>query len=357
MKQALFIIIILASTLAGFAQAPKYSNEFLAIGVGARSLGMANAQTGITEDVTAAYWNPAGLAHQSSDIQVGLMHNEYFAGIAKYDYAGFSMKLDTASTIGFSVIRMGIDDIPNTIDLYDNQGNINYNRITRFSAADYAIMFSYARKSKIKGLSYGANVKIIYRQIGSFAKAYGFGLDVGVQYRLKKWYFGAMGRDITSTFNAWTFEVSDNMKEVFEATGNDIPENSLEITLPRLNLGTGRYFNLGKNFSSLVALDLDMTFDGKRNTLIKTDVFSIDPKLGVEFGFKDIVYVRGGIGNIQEITDFGDQSSISVQPNFGVGVKIKQMVSIDYALTNIGDSYFYSNVFSIRVDLNRKQSR
>jgi hypothetical protein len=106
-----------------------------------------------------------------------------------------------------------------------------------------------------------------------------------------------------------------------------------------------------------VALDLDMTFDGKRNTLIKTDVFSIDPKLGVEFGFKDIVYVRGGIGNIQEITDFGDQSSISVQPNFGVGVKIKQMVSIDYALTNIGDSYFYSNVFSIRVDLNRKQSR
>lgn len=357
MKQALFIIIILASTLAGFAQAPKYSNEFLAIGVGARSLGMANAQTGITEDVTAAYWNPAGLAYQSSDIQVGLMHNEYFAGIAKYDYAGFSMKLDTASTVGFSVIRMGIDDIPNTIDLYDNQGNINYNRITRFSAADYAMMFSYARKSKIKGLSYGANVKIIYRQIGSFAKAYGFGLDVGVQYRLKKWYFGAMGRDITSTFNAWTFEVSDNMKEVFEATGNDIPENSLEITLPRLNLGTGRYFNLGKNFSSLVALDLDMTFDGKRNTLIKTDVFSIDPKLGVEFGFKDIVYVRGGIGNIQEITDFGDQSSISVQPNFGVGVKIKQMVSIDYALTNIGDSYFYSNVFSIRVDLNRKQSR
>ncbi len=135
MKQALFIIIILASTLAGFAQAPKYSNEFLAIGVGARSLGMANAQTGITEDVTAAYWNPAGLAYQSSDIQVGLMHNEYFAGIAKYDYAGFSMKLDTASTIGFSVIRMGIDDIPNTIDLYDNQGNINYNRITRFSTA------------------------------------------------------------------------------------------------------------------------------------------------------------------------------------------------------------------------------
>lgn len=356
MKRVLLFIILLASSLAIFAQAPKYSNEFLAIGVGARSLGMANAQTGITNDVTAAYWNPAGLANQSTDIQIGLMHNEYFAGIAKYDYAGFSMKLDTASTIGFAVIRMGIDDIPNTIDLYDNQGNINYNRITLFSAADYAMVFSYARKSRIKGLSYGANVKIIYRQIGSFAKAYGFGLDVGVQYRTGKWFFGAMGRDITSTFNAWTFDLNEETQDVFAATGNEIPDNSLELTLPRLNLGAGRDFKISNSFSALVALDLDMTFDGKRNTIIKTDVFSIDPKLGLEVGFKDIVYIRGGIGNIQEMTDFGDETSISVQPNFGVGVKIKKMVSVDYALTNIGNSYFYSNVFSIRIDLDTKKN-
>ncbi len=354
MKRTLVFIAFFSLTLSLMAQAPKYSNEFLAIGVGARSLGMANAQTGISNDITSAYWNPAGLALQSSDMQIGLMHNEYFAGIAKYDYAGFSMRLDTTATIGISVIRMGIDDIPNTINLYDNQGNINYNRITKFSAADYAIMFSYARKSKIRGLSYGANVKLIYRQIGSFAKAYGFGLDVGVQYQTGKWRFGAMGRDITSTFNAWSFDVSEDMQEVFEATGNDIPDNSLEITLPRLNLGAGRYFQISKNFSSLVALDLDMTFDGKRNTIIKSNFISIDPKLGVEFGFKDIVYIRGGIRNIQQITDFGDKKSFSVEPNFGVGVKIKKMISIDYALTNIGDSYFYSNVFSLRIDLNSK---
>lgn len=354
MKRGLLFISILSFALGAYAQAPKYSNEFLAVGVGARSLGMANSQTAISDDVTSAYWNPAGLANQSSDMQIGLMHNEYFGGIAKYDYAGFSMRLDTAATIGISVIRMGIDDIPNTINLYDNQGNINYNRITKFSAADYAMMFSYARKSKIKGLSYGANVKIIFRQIGSFAKAYGFGLDVGVQYRTGKWLFGAMGRDITSTFNAWTFEVSDEMKDVFEATGNEIPENSLEITLPRLNLGAGRSFRISDNFSSLVAIDLDMTFDGKRNTLIKSEFVSIDPKLGVEFGFKDIVYVRGGIRNIQQETDFGDKKSITVEPNFGVGVRIIKMISIDYAMTNIGDSYFYSNVFSLRIDLNKK---
>lgn len=354
MKRVLLVISVMLIALGVYSQAPKYSNEFLAIGVGARSLGMANAQTGISNDVTSAYWNPAGLAHQSTDMQIGLMHNEYFAGIAKYDYAGFSMRLDTAATVGISFIRMGIDDIPNTINLYDNQGNINYNRITKFSAADYAFMFSYARKSKIKGLSYGGNVKLIYRQIGSFARAYGFGLDAGVQYRTGKWLFGAMARDITSTFNAWTFDLTQDMQDVFIATGNEIPENSLEVTLPRLNLGAGRYFKISDNFSSIVALDFDVTFDGKRNTLIKSDPISVDPKLGVEFGFKDIVFIRGGIRNIQEQTDFGSESSISLEPNFGVGIRIKKMVSIDYALTNIGDSYFYSNVFSLRVDLNRK---
>lgn len=354
MKRTLYFILFFALSPGLFAQAPKYSNEFLSIGVGARSLGMANAQTAISNDVTAAYWNPAGLASQSSDMQLGLMHNEYFAGIAKYDYAGFSMRLDTAATIGISVIRMGIDDIPNTINLYDNQGNINYNRITRFSAADYAIMFSYARKSKLKGLTYGANVKLIYRQIGSFARAYGFGLDAGIQYITGKWLFGAMARDITNTFNAWTFDLSDDMTDVFRATGNEIPDNSLELTVPRLNLGAGRSFRISDKFSSLLALDLDVTFDGKRNTLIKSNPISVDPKLGVEFGFKNIVYVRGGVRNVQEETDFNNKSSITLEPNFGVGIRIKKMISIDYALTNIGDSFFYSNVFSLRVDLARK---
>lgn len=337
-------------------QATKYSNDFLAIGVGARSLGMANAYVAVSDDVTSTYWNPAGLTNMSSEIQIGLMHSEYFAGVAKYDYGAFSMKIDSMSSFGVSIIRFGIDDIPNTTDLYDDQGNINYDRITTFSAADYAMTFSYARKSKIKGLSFGGNVKIIYRQIGSFAKAYGFGLDAGVQYYLKKWRFAAMGRDITSTFNAWTYNLSKDMKEVFEATGNDIPDNSLELTLPRILLGAARHFIISKSITSMVEIDLDVTFDGKRNTLIKSNPISIDARIGTEFGYKDIVFLRGGINNFQTETDFGGKKSMTFQPNIGVGIKIKKIVSIDYALTDIGDQSIalYSNVFSLRVDLGAK---
>ena len=297
MKRFLLTIIVLMLLFPALkGQVAKYSNEFLAIGVGARSLGMANARIAASDDVTAGYWNPAGLVHMASDMQIGLMHAEYFAGVAKYDYAGFAMEIDSMSSFAASVIRFGIDDIPNTTQLIDDQGNINYDRITTFSAADYAMTFSYSRKSNIKGLSFGGNVKIIYRQIGDFAKAYGFGLDAGVQYHLKKWRFGAMGRDITSTFNAWTYNLSDETKEVFEATGNEIPDNSLELTLPRLLLGAARNFKISNSISAIVEADLDFTFDRKRNTLLKSNPVSMDARVGTEFTYKQIVFLRGGIG-------------------------------------------------------------
>jgi hypothetical protein len=43
---------------------------------------------------------------------------------------------------------------------------------------------------------------VIHRSVGKFAKAWGFGLDAGMQIHLKNWRFGVTGRDITSTFNA-----------------------------------------------------------------------------------------------------------------------------------------------------------
>lgn len=350
------LIVYVSFMNVTWAQAPKYSNEFLMLGVGARGLAMSNTQTAIVGDATAGYWNPGGLANLGSDYQVSLMHSEYFAGIAKYDYGAFAMRIDTSSVIGLSIIRFGVDNIMNTTDLIDNQGNIDYNRITTFSAADYGFLISYAKKSKIPGLQYGANVKIIYRQIGSFAHAWGFGIDVGAQYQLKKWKFGVMVKDITSTFNAWSFDLNDKMKETFVATGNELPSNSLESTLPRLILGAGRGFKISNSFSLLAALDLDLTFDGKRNVLIRSNPISIDPHLGLEIGYKNIVFLRGGAGNIQDEKDMSGKSMKTFQPNVGLGVKIKKMITIDYALTNIGKSgiALNSNVFSLRVDLDKK---
>lgn len=350
--------LVTCSFAAAQAQnAPKYSNEFLSIGVGARSLGMGYAHVAAVSDVTAGYWNPAGLLGVQGDLQVGAMHSEYFAGIAKYDYIAIAKPIDSVSVLGFSYIRFGVDDIPNTTELIDNNGNLDYDRITSFSAADNAFLISYARKLNVPGLRLGANAKVVYRTVGSFAKAWGFGLDAGLQYDRGNWRMAAMGRDITGTFNAWTHSLDQRTKDVLLQTGNELPVNGVEVTLPRLIIGVARQFKLSKKLNLLAEVNLENTFDGKRNAVIASDTWSGDPRLGIELGYARVVYVRAGVNNFQYVTDINDRKSLNFQPNIGIGLKIKS-VALDYALTDIGDNSvaLYSNVFSLRFDLFKKSA-
>ncbi len=338
------------------AQAPKYSNEFLKIGVGARALGMSNASVANVNDVTAGYWNPAGLTELSSDFQFSFMHSEYFAGIAAYDYGAFATKIDSNSSFGVSFIRFGVDDIPNTTQLIDSEGNIDFNRVSSFSAADYAGLISYARRTNIEGLSFGGNVKIIHRSVGDFAQSWGFGLDAGIRYQRSKWTYAAMARDVTSTFNAWTSNLDAETQRVFVLTGNELPENSVEITLPELILGVNRKFIFSNRIGMLAEVNLKNTFDGRRNVLISSDPISIDPSVGIEATYMDLIFLRLGMGNVQITDDIDGNRITTFQPNFGLGVQFSRF-SIDYALTDIGDRSvaLYSNVFSLRIDLNRKK--
>lgn len=337
---------------------PKYSNDFLSIGVGARALGMSNSQVAVAGDATAVYWNPAGILAIDNSFQVGLMHSEYFAGIAKYDYVGMARPIDQNSALGFAFLRFGIDDIPNTIDLIDAEGNIDYDRISSFSAADYAALFTYAQRMPIKNLRAGANFKIVHRRVGDFARSWGFGLDAGLQYKYEDWVFGLMGRDITTTFNAWSYDLSDRMVEVFTLTGNDIPQSSLEITLPTFVLGAGRTFEMGQDFTLQPALDANFTIDGRRNVLVPSRFASIDPSVGFEFGYKKMVFLRGGVGNFQWVSEVEGKEVLTFQPNLGLGVHYRG-VTLDYALTDIADQSvaLFSNVFSLRIDVDNGNNR
>ncbi|MEM8565702.1 MAG: PorV/PorQ family protein [Bacteroidota bacterium] len=333
--------------------APKYSNEFLSIGVGARGLAMSGNQVAIVDDATAGYWNPAGLLNSRNKYEVSVMHAEYFAGIAKYDFVGFATPIDSVSHIAASIIRFAIDDIPDTRFLYDANGALNYDNIRFFSSADYAFLVSYARKLPIlNGLKMGGNVKVVHRVAGNFANAWGFGLDVGAQLDYKKWNFGIMINDITGTFNAWNHN-SDQIVDIFTQTNNEIPNNSIEVTLPKATFGVARYFQVQKNFGALATVDFVTSFDGERNVLWKSGFASVDPALGLELDYKKTIFIRGGVGDIQEIKDFDSSTYRTFQPNFGIGFKIKS-VTVDYALTDIGDQSdaLYSNVFSLKAGFN-----
>lgn len=359
--RSLLTVTFLTFAIASKAQIVKYSNEFLNIGVGARSLGMGNTGVASSTGAYAGYWNPAGLLQQKSDLEVGLMHAEYFAGIAKYDFMGITKRIDSNSVAGLTILRFGVDNIPNTLDLVDANGNVDYSRITTFNAVDFAALLSYARViPQLKGVELGGNFKIIRRRLGEFGGAWGFGLDAGAKYNYKGWQFGALGRDITGTFNAWSYNLTDNQKAVFQQTGNEIPSNSLEVTMPKLILGLSKTYLFWKDKISVNGeLNLINTFDGKRNTVIKSNLWSMEPAFGAEFGFKGFVFLRGGIGNIQKQFDaLGVKQITSFQPNFGVGIKYR-IFTLDYALTDIGDRSIalYSNIFSLKIEFNKKQNK
>ncbi|MFM9826053.1 PorV/PorQ family protein [Flavobacterium sp.] len=321
------------------------------IGVDAAAMAMANSITSSTNDVNSVYWNPAGLVHLE-DHQVSFMHANYFANIAQYDYIAYAKPIDDESAWGVSLIRFGVDDILDTTELIDSQGNIDYNRINLFSTADYGFTFSYARKLKLQGFQYGINAKVIRRIIGKFANAWGFGFDAGFQFERNDWQFGLMLRDITTTYNVWNIDEAAYKKiaDAIDEQNQELPEDT-EITAPKAQLGLSKKFIIRYDYSILAAANLNMRFS-KTNDLISNNFVSIDPALGFEFGYTDLVFVRAGVGNFQNIQQIDGSEKVNFQPNIGLGFKYRG-IQVDYALTNLANqnSSLYSNIFSVKVDL------
>lgn len=344
-----------------FAQSRIYVNEYLNIGVGGRGLSMAGSQAATANDVTAGYWNPAGLMNLNSDLEVGLMHAEYFSGNAKYDYGSIMKPLkDKKRVVGISVLRFAIDDIPNTIDYVQPDGSFDETKLKSMSAGDYAFLLSYAQgiklfKDQAIQTNIGGNAKIIYRHLGSMANAWGFGIDLGIQAKYKQWMFGIMAKDITTTYTAWSFHLTEKEKQVFYQTGNEIPIKSYEVMLPRLNIGAARnILKEGGPFQVLAELGVDVTTDGKRNTLLSSSTFSFDPHLGLEGSYKNTVFLRAGVGNFQRVLDDNDtlnQKKFTIyQPSVGIGVKISKLI-VDYAFTSLQTqaSPLYTHIVSLRL--------
>lgn len=353
---------------AGGALAQKriYVNEYLNIGVGGRGLAMAGAQTATVSDVSSAFYNPAGLMGVKTDYQLGLMHAEYFSGNAKYDFGSVAMPLKKSGrAIGLSVLRFAVDDIPNTIDYVQADGSFDESKLKSMTAGDYAFVFTYAQRLRIFNneeweTNIGANAKVLYRHLSSMANAWGAGLDVGLQAKYKGWRLGIAARDITTTVTAWSFNLTDAEKAVFFATGNEIPVKSTEVMMPRISLGAARDFIAPKKKVQITAeVAADITTDGRRNTLVATDGFSIDPRLGLEASYKGVVYLRGGVGNVQRVlddADFTNTKKITLfQPSAGLGLRVGRSLAVDYAFTSLTtqENPLYSHIVSLRLDIRR----
>lgn len=354
MRFALVLLVaLLAAAPADAQRVAKYGADFLAGGVGARALGMGGVHVALAEDVTAGYWNPAGL--QRIDFpQASYMHAERFGGIVQFDYGAVAVPLDGRSTLGVSFFRSGVDDIPNTLDAWEN-GQPRADRVSFFSAADYAFFVSYAREIR-DGLTLGGTAKLVQRSIGDFASAWGYSADVGAQYQLGSYVVGVTLQDITGMLQSWSVdrEALRGLEENYENEGDlgfgEMPQGGAEIVLPVARLGAGvARVPLTGDLALTAGLDLDIAFDGQRSYALNLGDASFHPRLGAEVDFRNLVALRLGISDVTTSERFGTQ----LTPTVGAGVNLGPL-AVDYGFGDFGgirEALGYSHRVSLRYTL------
>lgn len=309
----------------------KYAGDFMSLGVGGRALGMGGAFVALASDVTAGYWNPAGLSRINYP-QFTLMHDEQFGSLVNYDYGAVAIPFGSRTSLGFSVIRLGVDDIANTqqagynlvtgdplSDPNDPNFRVDPSRVTYFNAADWAFYFTYSKK-ETDDFTYGANVKIIRRELGD-ASATGIGLDVGLWYRpFENVQLGANLQDITTTFLAWT-------------TGRN------ELISPTMKIGSAYFIEaFGGRFAP--AVDFDVRFENRRYaSTAHLGPVSLDLHSGLEYQFKSLVALRIGYSDVKQLT-------------MGAGVRLPKL-NIDYSfakfdgINQLGNTHRISLMFTL----------
>jgi hypothetical protein len=269
------------------------------------ALGLGSAHVALVDDATAGYWNPAALARINYPEGI-IMHDERFGSLINYDFAGVAIPYGSDMSLGLSVLRLGVDGIPDTrnawIDgnnngIFDSADRLDYDKISYFNATDWAFYFTYAKRSSPE-LMYGANVKVIRRDLAD-QSAMGIGFDVGALYSpTKDFSIGINAQDITTTLVAWS-------------TGRN------ELISPTLKIGAAYGIDaLGGRFTPVV--DLDVRFENRRYASIAhLGPVSLDPHAGLEFDYKKTLALRVGFNDVKQLT-------------LGAGLHLR-MLDVDYS--------------------------
>jgi hypothetical protein len=322
-------LLLASAAFAGETRTAKYANEFMSLGVGGRALGMGGAYCALATDVSAGYWNPAGLTRIDYP-QIMLMHTEQFDQTLKYDYGSFAIPVGANRSLGLGLIRIGIDDIPVTrlqnpslplgAIYVDEDGFTRINRpyvASTISDAEYAMYLSYGVK-RSERFSFGVNAKILRKSVGENS-AWGLGFDVAALCKpVGNLQLGFNFQDITTTVLAWN-------------------QGTREIIIPTLKAGLTYPVAIPMlNGYMSPAIDFDIRFEGRDYaSQFSAGAVSVDTHFGWEYQFQEVFALRLG-------SDIGRFAA-------GAGINLPKL-QVDYAFIgheDLGETHRISARFTI----------
>jgi hypothetical protein len=259
---------------------------FLTIGVGARANAMGGAFASVANDVTALYWNPAGIATLNSN-QIALIHSDWIADL-RHDFIGLSLSLGVIGSVGFSLNALTMDEIiVRTPELPEGTGE-------RAGSYDLALGFSYAR-SLTDRLNVGGSFKYIKSQLWHMS-AQTVAFDCGVLFTHIFDYF-RLGASMTNMGGKMKYDGRDTF--VYHDVRSSEYGNNEKIDA---ELTTGSY-NLPISFRAGISATL---YEKSRWPLLlaveffepSDNVRSIN--MGGEWAFDDKVFLRAGYNSLFE---------------------------------------------------------
>jgi hypothetical protein len=294
-RTVVLAVVCLALGVFETASAKKFAGEFMAMGGGARALGMGGAFCAVADDASAVYWNPAGMSGLDNR-QVLFMHSERFGDLVNYNFAAFTsptglLGSDREAAFGVALVHLGVDDIIITHDLNFEENNgvpgfqpeegdrLIYDAasLPREGSNDFALLGSFAVRSAYGRM--GGTLKLIYTNSVAGYSSTGIGLDLGFlkSNLLPKLDVGVKLQDITGTYISWS-------------------SGTNEFIAPSVRLGTAyRITSESLRGSFLLTADGHFYFENRNDaSQFWVERYSADLHFGGEMRFQEKVMVRGG---------------------------------------------------------------
>jgi hypothetical protein len=298
---------------------------------------MGGALTGLATGAAAMYWNPAGMAsleHFVGAFSYAALYDEldidHFFGAAALPFLG--------GGLGASFIQLSSGDIPRTTEDDPGGGSVQFGPV--FSWTARAIGLHYARRLTDR-VQVGVSGRIISEGLDQ-AQTDWWGMDVGAVF--KTGFYGiTLGAVLANLGPSARMEGNLITRRVAtrEAFPVDLPVrfNTIEYALPTtFRFSVVSSLSPGRTSTLNLALDLSDASD--------TD---LQASTGVEYGFRDLLYLRAGKKWVNEAN--ADFRSLTDNLSFGGGLVLPVLgrhFMVDYAYTTLEDLQ-HVHVFSFEL--------
>jgi hypothetical protein len=341
-KSILAICFLLALAQADFAKLGTTGAQFLKIGIG-RGAAMGEVFTAVSDDASATYWNPAGLAWlKNRELQ---LHQNFWIGDLNHDYLAIALPFSGFGTVGISLNALTMGDFEYlTVDDPATRQREDTSSSVSFSAMDLAFGASYARMFTDK-LSAGVTMKTIQQRIWDMS-ASAIAFDFGTFYNtgFKSLRLGAVLSNFGTELSYSGRQLDWVAQVPFDST-SELNRERIPVTYKTTPYPLPMVFRFGFAYNVIDQPISKLTVAA--DLIHPSDNFE-QIGAGLEYGYNDFFFVRAGykIYTSWKYTKamMGGEAIIDTTDN----------TIIDYDIDNLEDNLWMLNNLTGGVGFNLK---